>query len=226
MTVNDLSFTGSLPGEAPDCVEARHIACDVPVTADPSAAHWREVQPIIAANDRYGQPVPGHRTEIRTLWSDRFLYVLYTCPYEKLHLTQNPNRMDETDRLWEYDVAELFIGSDDDINLYKEFEISPQGEWVDLDIDHEHPEKQRGRYWDSGFELKSRLDRSARTWHGEMKIPLQSITAKAVTPGMEMRANFYRCQGPPPERIYLAWRPVNNPSFHTPEAFGWIRFAS
>ena len=41
----------------------------------------------------------------------------------------------ETNELWNWDVAEVFIGSDfKNIRRYKEFEVSPQAEWVDLDI--------------------------------------------------------------------------------------------
>jgi hypothetical protein len=38
-----------------------------------------------------------------------------------------------------------------------------------------------------------------------------------------MRINLYRCQGKPPERKLINWQPVNNDSFHTPEAFGRLR---
>jgi hypothetical protein len=41
--------------------------------------------------------------------------------------------------------------------------------------------------------------------------------------GRRLRVNFYRIEGPPPDRTYLNWQPVNNQTFHTPEAFGWMR---
>ena len=45
----------------------------------------------------------------------------------------------ETPRLWNWDVAEAFIGSDfERIGFYKEFQVSPQGEWVDLAIDRDN----------------------------------------------------------------------------------------
>ena len=46
---------------------------------------------------------------------------------------------------------------------------------------------------------------------------------RAPKDGPEMRLNLYRCQGPPPDRKYINWQPVNNESFHTPEAFGRLR---
>jgi hypothetical protein len=55
-----------------------------------------------------------------------------------------------------------------------------------------------------------------------MRIPLESLGVTAAKAGVEMRANFYRLQGPPP-RKYINWQPVNSDSYHTPEAFGLLR---
>ena len=57
-----------------------------------------------------------------------------------------------------------------------------------------------------------------------MKIPVASVTDKAMKPGFEFRVNYYRFQGPPPERRNIAWRatgPTGN--HHIPEAFGLLR---
>ena len=79
---------------------------------------------------------PGHRTEIRSRWADKNLYLLFVCPYEELYAKPDPSYTAETNKLWEWDVAEVFIGSDfQNIKRYTEFQVSPRGEWVDLDID-------------------------------------------------------------------------------------------
>ena len=56
-----------------------------------------------------------------------------------------------------------------------------------------------------------------------MRIPMGKIDSRAPQAGQEMRVNFYRFQGPPPKRKQIAWQPTNNPSYHTPEAFGSLR---
>ena len=56
--------------------------------------------------------MPGHRTEIRSRWTGRNLYFLFTCPYEQLNLKPEPKTETETNQLWKWDVAEVFIGSD------------------------------------------------------------------------------------------------------------------
>src|SRR5205823_10532731 len=76
------------------------------------------------------------RTEVRTRWTAQNLYFLFVCPYAQLNPRPNPKTSTETYGLWNWDVAEVFIGADfKDVKRYKEFEISPQGEWTDLDID-------------------------------------------------------------------------------------------
>ena len=56
-------------------------------------------------------------------------------------------------------MAEVFIGSDfKNIRRYKEFEISPQGEWVDLDINLDAPRHEDGWVWNSGFQASARID--------------------------------------------------------------------
>jgi len=71
----------------------------------------------------------------------------------------DPTMSAETNELWKWDVAEVFIGSDfENIRRYREFEISPQGEWVDLDIDLDAPRHEDGWVWNSGFKVSARID--------------------------------------------------------------------
>ncbi|MGH9667753.1 MAG: hypothetical protein ACRD9L_25325, partial [Bryobacteraceae bacterium] len=133
------------PASAADVLESHYAPHDFDLSADPGAPQWQHVTGVRAVNDSVGKPVPGLETEYRSRWTDRYLYVLYICPYQVLNLKPDPSTETETDRLWEWDVAEIFVGSEfDHIGHYKEFELSPQGEWVDLDIDHDHPKQQTG----------------------------------------------------------------------------------
>lgn len=211
----------ALHADGPGRLESKYTASDFELTADPNTVQWKGVKPVYAYNDRYGKPVPGHRTELRSRWTKDFLYILYVCPYEKLYLKPNPTTTEETNKLWDWDVAEAFIGSDfQNINRYKEFQVSPQGEWVDLDIDRVTPVSQAWK-WNSGFQVKARIDEKKKIWYGEMKIPMKSIDSRPAAPGNEMRCNLYRIQGPfEPQRKHVAWNPVNAESYHTPEAFG------
>jgi hypothetical protein len=195
-------------------------------TADPNDANWKNVAGVSFDTDNFGQPVEGHRTEVRSQWTDKHIYFLFVCPYKELNLKPDPQTTEETPRLWEWDVAEVFVGSDfENIRLYKEFELSPQGEWIDLDIRSREIRPEVNMKWNSGWEVKARIDKANQVWYGEMKIPLASIDNRRPKPGNEMRINFYRAQGNPEDRIYLCWQPTNDRSFHQPAAFGKLRLA-
>lgn len=211
----------ALQADGPGRIESKYSAQEFALTADPDSPAWKGVKPVVAANDRYGKPVPGHSTEIRSRWTKDHIYLLFICPFEKLYLKPNPTTAEETNQLWDWDVAEAFIGADfEKIHRYREFQVSPQGEWVDLDIDRINPIPAAWK-WNSGFTVKARIDQAKKVWYGEMKIPIKSITERPAAAGNEFRCNLYRIQGPfEPERKHIAWNPVNNNSYHTPAAFG------
>ena len=130
-----LSVIPTLAADVPT-IESTRAKDDVRLTLDPAADFWKKAHPVFIDKDRFGNPVHAYRSEVRTRWTKDNLYFLFICPYKELSLKPNPNTHDETNELWNWEVAEAFIGSDfSDIQRYKEFEVSPQGEWVDLDID-------------------------------------------------------------------------------------------
>ncbi len=213
-------FAAVAAAGAPGVIVSVYSKADFELTADPAAPQWKGVPAVIAENDQYGKPVPGHRTEIRSRWTGKNIYFLYVCPYEQLFLKPNPSAATETNKLWEWDVAEVFVGADfKNVRQYKEFQVSPQSEWVDLDIDRDHPKPEGGWLWNSGYQVKARLDAGRKVWYGEMRIPIAQIDERKPEAGNQMRINFYRIQGPAPRRN-IAWQPTNAPSYHVPEAFG------
>ncbi len=135
--------------------------------------------------------------------------------------------MAETYELWNWDVAEVFVGADfTNIRRYKEFEVSPQGEWVDLDVNLDNPPHEVGWVWQSGCEVAARIDASRNTWYGFMRIPWASIDDRPAAAGNTLRINFFRAQGHEPNRKYVAWQPAQRPSFHTPEVFGTLTLSA
>jgi hypothetical protein len=223
MKVIGLMFAAAaLFADGPGRIEAVHIEKDVELTANPDAAHWKRARPVVAENGPLGQPTPNHRTEIRALWTDKNVYFLFTCPYEQLNLKPNPSKDTETNQLWNWDVAEVFIGTDfERIRSYKEFQVSPQSEWVDLYIDREKPWPEGGWKWNAeGFKVLAKVDETRKVWYGEMRIPIASVDQRPPKVGTEMRINFYRLQGATSDRKGIAWQPTGARSYHVPEAFG------
>ena len=194
---------------------------------DPDSNFWRCAPAVFAGFDVHRRPVAGHTTEIRTRWTRDNLYFLFICPYEKLNLKSDPQTAVETNELWKWDVADVFIGSDfKSIRRYKEFEVSPQGEWVDLDIDLDKPHSEVGWQWKSGCQVAARIDPAKKIWYGYMRIPYSSIDSRPAASGNLLRVNFFRSQGPESQRVEIAWQPTHNATFHIPEVFGTLELAA
>ena len=202
-------------------IQSVFARADVPLNTNPQSQFWRDVQPIYMDLGPHGKPEPDYRTEVRTRWTKHNLYFLFICPYEKLNLKPNPATTSETNELWNWDVAEVFIGSDfKNIRRYKEFEMSPQGEWIDLDIDLTKPHHEDGWTWNSGFQVSARIDSAAHVWYGAMKIPYSAIDTHPARIGNKLRVNLFRSQGPGPSRHEITWHPPMADTFHVPERFG------
>jgi hypothetical protein len=214
----------SLGEPATPTIKSAWAETDPSPDPNPSSQFWRTAQPVYMDTDSHGNRVPGYRTQVRTRWTKHNLYFLFVCPYQQLNLKPNPQTSSETNELWNWDVAEVFIGADfKDIKRYKEFEISPQGEWIDLDVDLHKPHHEEGWVWNSGFEVSARIDPAAHIWYGAMRIPYSAIDTRPATAGNLFRANLFRSQGPASRRHEIAWRPPMANSFHVPERFGLLQ---
>ena len=219
-----LLLTLSTTAQEANLFHAQRLKHDQALNTDPKSRLWREAPAVFFERGPHNEVVAGHRTEVQARWTPQALYFLFTCPYESLYLKPAPDAAGETNKLWDFDVAEVFIGADfDQIWRYREFEVSPQNEWVDLDIDSRHLDPDRNMLWNSGFTHAVRIDADRQIWYAAMRIPISSITAKPAVKGSEFRLNFFRMQGPPPHRKALCWRPSLKDTFHVPEAFGRLQ---
>ena len=224
MALLSTSLLHAQPKPVAQSVRASH---DVSIDTNADAAFWRATRPIYAEMDKSGKPVPGYRTEIRSRWTKDNLYFLFLCPYQHPYVKPSPDTAHETYELWNWNVAGVFIGSDfADIKHYKEFEISPQNEWVDLDIDLHKPHHEAGWRWNSGFAHAARVDEARHVWFAALRIPISSLTARPAGPGVTFRVNFYRTEGPPQNSKEIMWQPVMSDTFHVPEHFGLLRLVS
>jgi hypothetical protein len=205
---------------APEAV-ASYIGHEIHLEASHPANEWQQAKPIAFASDWQGKnPDPGRETRVRVLWSEQTLYLRFECRYRELYVFPDSEPGGRRDHLWERDVAEAFLQPDPSrVYFYREFEVSPNGMWIDLDI-----------FPGGRADLKSALKRSvcldekSCTWSAELGIPLRLLTG-AFDPSATWRANFYRIEGKEP-RAYLAWQPTHTsqPNFHVPQAFGRLSF--
>jgi hypothetical protein len=230
------ALSGALFSQAPCHVTLPTASLSIPYVhgeptlgIDPNAVTWSHAGTARIVRDcSRTVDYPDLATEVRGFWTDRSLYLLFACPYRSLNrFPPGPNGRDR-DKLWDRDVVEVFLGDDwKNIRHYREYEIAPTGERVDLAIDLDAGGD--GRAWNSGWKTRARIDEAARIWYAAARIPLASVSSSSVAPGTRWRINLYRIDGdgPDSQRRFLCWQPtcvLNRDPNHVPEAFGTLIF--
>jgi alpha-galactosidase len=198
----------------------REIASD----GFPSASQWHAATPLRFSADWQGNNPDGQReTEVRLLWSPETLFIKFHARFRTITVFPDSGPSGRRDHLWDRDVAEVFLQSHpSDPQRYKEFEVSPNGMWIDLDIAPGGKQDLQ-----SGLTRRVAVDQSQQIWEAEIALPIKSLTA-AFDPTAIWRVNFFRVEGPSEPRFYSAWRPTNTPqpNFHVPDAFGQLIFSA
>ncbi len=204
-------------------VQAKHIERDFVPDGKLDEPEWKKTVPARLEYQSLDSTArPDLSTPVRLLWSDKFLYLSYECPYRKLSIWSLPDKPTNRERLglWDYDVVEAFIGSEPDkINRYTEYEWAPSGESLDLKLDL--PEKEFE--WTSNAESVVEIDEAAKVWRVEVRIPLTALSETSPKAGTRWKINLYRHDRS--ETAFLAFSPILKGSFHTPERFGWLEFS-
>jgi hypothetical protein len=207
-------------------LKARHISQDFELSGSLDDAAWETAKPVFIDQQAVDAGVvPKMSTPVRALWSDRFLYLAYECPFTKLTIFPGPTpgeRFDLQNRgasLWDRDVVEAFVGTEPSaIRKYSEFEVAPSNEKLDVQLDL----SQKDFAWKSGFESAVKIDPKKRVWTCEMRIPWGAFAGKPPAAGTVWRLNLFRCDRA--NAAFLAWRPPLTSSFHTPGRFGLLEF--
>jgi len=205
-------------------IRAFFVNHEIALDAAHPAAEWRQSSAVTFRADWQGKnPDAGRETQVRVLWSDKTLYLRFECRYRELFLFTDSEPNGRRDHLWDRDVAEAFLQPDPARErYYREFEVSPNGMWIDLDIFPGGLADLR-----SGMQRSVALDERSHTWNAELAIPIKALT-QHFDPNAIWRVNFYRVEGTKQPRAYLAWQPTNTPqpNFHVPSAFGTMQFVA
>jgi alpha-galactosidase len=189
----------------------------------PRQSSWVLAAPLRFDADWQGKNAdPERETEVRLLWTPETLFLRFRAKYRDITVFSDADPNGRRDQLWERDVAEVFLQPDpSQLRRYKEFEVSPNGFWIDLGIGpgEKHDLK-------SGLRRRVILDEAAKTWVAELALPMKCLVER-FDPAAAWKVNFYRVEGAIEPRFYSAWRPTRTPApnFHVPEAFGELVFA-
>jgi alpha-galactosidase len=207
-----------------DSVIVARFAGRIDAEGFPSEGAWEVCAAVEFSQDWQGKNAdPMRETEVRVLWTPDVLYLRFRARYRSITVFADAEPCGRRDMLWDRDVAEVFLqppGSPS--RCYKEFEVSPNGFWIDLDIapGEKHDLK-------SGMKRRVNIDERRKVWKAELALPMKSLTTR-FDPSAAWRVNFYRVEGADEPRFYSAWRPTETPepNFHVPEVFGKLVFAN
>ena len=189
----------------------------------PPPAAWNSVPSVLFNADWQGNNPDSHReTEVALLWTPETLFLRYRCRFRTITVfpaADNPSG--RRDHLWDRDVAEVFIQPNPALpRNYFEFEVSPNGFWIDLEI-------RPGEliHLESGLKSRVHCSEPQKLWFAELALPLRSLI-ESFDPAAAWRINFFRVEGASEPRFYSSWRPTNSPqpNFHVPASFGTLVF--
>jgi hypothetical protein len=190
----------------------------------PKASAWEHTLALRFSADWQGKNAdPERETEVRLLWTPETLFLRFRAKYRVITVFPDAEPNGRRDQLWDRDVAEVFLQPNPSVpRRYKEFEVSPNGFWIDLDIavGEKHDLK-------SGLRRRVVVNETAKTWIAEMALPMNCLVER-FDPSAKWRVNFYRVEGAAEPRFYSAWRPTGTavPNFHVPEVFDELIFVS
>lgn len=187
---------------------------------------WKQAKDVVINKYWSGKPAPnGRHFKAKLLWSDSAIYIRFEANQaEPLIISDVPNLKSKTKGLWDRDVCEIFLAPrKEDFRHYFEFEIAPNGEWIDLGV-YQMPDKRETDFdYNSGMKSAARIEKDKVVM--AIKIDFKSLKGKPKA-GDVWLGNILRCVGKDPTRGYLAWQPTltKEPGFHVPEKFGEFEF--
>ena len=205
---------------------------DFEVTGSGGHVAWRKAEwtPMTSR-----QPASHpYETRFKMLYSGTGLYVLMDGSDRSLTATMDEDFMD----LWNEDVFEVFLWTDERHPVYFEYEISPLNRELAILVPNFGGEFLGWRPWHYEAERLTRKGvsilggpakshASIEGWRAEFFIPyalLKPLRNVPPKPGTRWRANCYRMDYDGGKRTAWAWAPVGN-SFHEYEKFGELIFS-
>ena len=164
-------------------------------------------------------------TRFKVLYSTTGLYFLMDGTDKTQVATMKEDFMD----LWNEDVFEVFLWTDERHPIYFEYQISPLNRELAILVPNFGGQFLGWRPWhyEKDRVTRKNVSASADGWRAEFFIPyallrpLQNVPPKA---GTVWRANFYRMDYDGGKRTQWEWAPVG-PSFHEYQKFGDLVFA-
>jgi len=172
---------------------------------------------------------PRLATSVAVWFDEEYLTVLFSASDDHIEASY----LDHDASLYEQDVVEVFLGSDDPTR-YVELEANPRGTMFDALIDSPHGVREglrADRSWTcEGLWTAVRIESESSGMMSVdivIRIPFAGLGRTVPVDGETWRANFFRIDRHPEQGDeFSAWQPtMKEPAdFHVAAAFGSLRF--
>ena len=211
-------------------IQSKRSPADFLPDGNLSKPSWKLAKSVEFDSDSSGKSHhPELSTRIASLWTETYIYFAFWSRYDSLNVYEGENPKLERWQLWDRDVAEVFLNPQPErVNHYYEFEVAPNNQWLDLEID-KTKDPFNDASWNSGFDHAVRIDPKHHLWTAEMRIPVSSMNVASIQPGAQWRANFFRASGKggDEQRKFLAWSIIpEGKTFHVPSRFGIVQLVN
>ncbi|VAW16210.1 hypothetical protein MNBD_BACTEROID01-2446 [hydrothermal vent metagenome] len=203
---------------------------DFEVAGDGSSIHWKITEWVNLPQRNTTSST--YTTKVKVLYSETGIYFLFDCEDKKLTSTMRADNMD----LYEEDVVEVFLWTEEEFPVYFEYELSPLNYELPIIIPNN-----KGRFfgwlpWHYEGERKTRHSTSVRGgakesgaavtgWMAEFFIPyklLAPLKNVPPKPGARWRANMYRIDYDEGMATF-SWQKTEK-TFHDYNSFGTFVF--
>jgi hypothetical protein len=210
--------------------ETKHASANFLPDGDLTKPAWKHAKWLEFEQDASGKShYPEAATRVASLWTETHIYFAFSCRYDALNIYEGEDPKAERWQLWDRDVVEIFLNPQPErVNHYFEFEVAPNNQWIDLEID-KTKDPFNDASWNSGFDHATRIDAEHHLWTTEMRLPLAAMNVKDPRPGMQWRVNFFRAagKGGDEHRKFLAWSIIpEGKTFHVPTRFGILKLVN
>ncbi|KPM42911.1 hypothetical protein AK830_g3600 [Neonectria ditissima] len=189
---------------------------------------------------KYSKSVPDQTdfppTQVDICYTRTSIALTFTA-YNETSFYFDPDQ-GTNDDIWAYEVMEAFIyKGTEDPQTYLEFEVNPNNVTYQAFVYNPSKVRAEGAPFDhffvsdpaaDGFSATTTLDKRARRWRSNVKIPLGLFNVdKGAAKGTKWRMNFFRTTTSPstyPDQGLGAWSSPNKASFHITPYFGRVHF--
>lgn len=204
---------------------------DFEINGQGSAPEWKQTDWVsIPIRHETSSPL---ETRAKVLYSEKGIYFLFECEDQKL----TASLTEDFEDLYEEDVVEVFLWTDENHPIYFEYELSPLNYELPIIVPNFGGEFFGWRPWHYEGEKKTRHATSVKggkkesgasisKWIAEFFIPYALLKPLQNVPpqkGTTWKANMYRIDYDSGEFKSWQWQPINK-SFHEYKKYGTFVF--